>query len=56
MINVKKETVKNDKARQLLLGIYSENHNSKRCMYTSVDCSTIYNHQDMEATLIFTDR
>ena len=30
--------------------ILRENHKSKRYMYTSVYCSTIYNCQDMEAT------
>ena len=34
-----------------LLGVYPEkNHNSKRVMYHSVHCSTIYNSQDMETT------
>ena len=33
-----------------LLGIYQENHNSKRDMYHNVHCSTIYNSQDMEPT------
>ena len=33
-----------------LLGIYPENHNSKRVMYHNVHFSTIYNSQDMEAT------
>ena len=33
-----------------LLGILRENHNLKRCMYSNVHCSTIYNRQDMEAT------
>ena len=27
-----------------------ENHNSKRYMHPNVDCSTMYNRQDMEAT------
>ena len=31
-----------------LLGIYRENHNSKRDMHHNVYCSTIYNSQDME--------
>jgi len=30
--------------------IPQEKHNSKRRMYPSVHCSTIYNSQDMEAT------
>ena len=30
--------------------IYLKNHNSKRDMYHSVHCSTIYNRQDMEPT------
>ena len=33
-----------------------ENHNFKRHMYPSVHCSTIYNSQDMEATLMSIDR
>ena len=34
-----------------LLGIHPEkNHNSKRDMYHSVHCSTIYNSEDMEPT------
>ena len=33
-----------------LLGIYPEKNNSKRVVYHSVHCSTIYNSQDMEAT------
>ena len=33
-----------------LLGIYPENHNSKRVMYHDVHCSSVYNGQDMEAT------
>ena len=32
------------------LGIYSENHNSKRHMHPSVHCSTTFNSQVMEAT------
>ena len=34
----------------ILLGIYisRENYDSKRYMHPSVDCSTIYNSQDME--------
>ena len=28
-----------------------ESHNSKRHMHPNVDCSTIYNSQDMETTL-----
>ena len=30
--------------------ISGENSNSKRYMYPSVHCSTVYNSQDMEAT------
>ena len=30
--------------------LYGENHHSKRYMYPSVHCSTIYNSQDMKAT------
>ena len=33
-----------------LLGIYRENHSSKRVMYQNVHCSSIYNSQGMEAT------
>ena len=33
-----------------LLSIFRENHNSKRCMYSGVHCSTIYDKQDTEAT------
>ena len=33
-----------------------ENHNSKSYMHPSVECSTIYNSQDMEATYMSTDR
>ena len=33
-----------------LLGIFRENHNLKRCMYSNVHWSTIYIRQDLEAT------
>ena len=38
----------------ILLGIYisRENYNSKRYMHPNVDCSTIYNSQDMETTQV----
>ena len=38
-----------------LLGVYLENNentNSKRYMYPSVHSSTVYNRQDMKATLV----
>ena len=36
-----------------LLGFYlAKKHNSKRYMHPTVHCSTIYNSQDMEATLM----
>ena len=36
--------------------IPGENHNFKRYMHPNVHCSTIYNNQDMEATLISINR
>ena len=33
-----------------LLGIFRENHNLKRCMYSNVHCRTSFKKQDMEAT------
>ena len=33
-----------------------QNHSSKRHMYPNVHCSKIHNSQDMEATLMSTDR
>ena len=33
-----------------------ENHNSKRYMHPSVDCSAIYNTQEIEAISMSTDR
>ena len=33
-----------------------ENHNSERDMYHNVNCSTIYNNQDMEATYVSINR
>ena len=33
-----------------------ENHNSKRHMYPSVHCSTVYSSQDMETIQVSTDR
>ena len=34
----------------LFLGIYPEKTDSKRHMYSSVHCGSIYNSQDMETT------
>ena len=39
-----------------LLGIYPENHNSKRYMHPNVHCNTIYNSQDIEATRMSINR
>ena len=33
-----------------------ENHNSKRLMYPSIHCSTIYNSQDMKVTYVSINR
>ena len=33
-----------------------ENHDSQRHMYSNVQCSTIYNSQDMETTYMSIDR
>ena len=36
--------------------ISRENHKSKRYIHTNVQCSTIYNSQDIEATYMFINR